>query len=41
MVMATATDCPPLYATSRDPTRDTLGGAVAEVAETLGTPLMP
>ena len=35
------TDCPPLYATPRDPTRDTLGGAVAEVAETLGTPLMP
>jgi hypothetical protein len=37
----TATDCPPLYATPRDPTRETLGAAVAEVAETLGTPLTP
>ena len=41
MVRQTATDCPPLYATPRDPTRETLGGAVAEVAEALGTPLMP
>ena len=41
MVKAAATDCPPLYATPRDPARDTLGGAVAEVAEQLGMPLMP
>jgi hypothetical protein len=34
-------DCPPLYATPRDPARETLGGAVATVAEALGTPLMP
>jgi hypothetical protein len=34
-------DCPPQYATPRDPARETLGGAVAEVAEALGTPLMP
>jgi hypothetical protein len=33
--------CPPLYATPRDPTRKTLGGAVARVAKQLGTPLMP
>ncbi len=33
--------CPPRLATQRDPRRATLGGAVAEVAETLGTPLMP
>jgi hypothetical protein len=36
-----AVDCPPLFATPRDPSRDTLGGAVAEVAEQLGTPFMP
>jgi hypothetical protein len=41
MVKATATDCQPLYATARDPSRDTLGGAVAAVAEQLGTPFMP
>ena len=40
-IWLTATDCPPLYATPRDPTRETLGAAVAEVAETLGTPLTP
>jgi Phage Terminase len=33
--------CPPLHATPRDPTRKTLGGAVAKVAKALGTPLMP
>jgi hypothetical protein len=33
--------CPPLYATPRDPSRKTLGGAVARVAKALGTPLMP
>ncbi len=33
--------CPPLYATPRDPSRKTLGGAVARVAKQLGTPLMP
>jgi hypothetical protein len=33
--------CPPLYATPRDPSRKTLGGAVAKVARALGTPLMP
>jgi hypothetical protein len=33
--------CPPLYATLRDPSRKTLGGAVAKVAKALGTPLMP
>jgi hypothetical protein len=38
---ALALDCPPLFATPRDPSRDTLGGAVAAVAEQLGTPLMP
>jgi hypothetical protein len=32
---------PPLYATPRDPSRKTLGGAVARVAKQLGTPLMP
>jgi hypothetical protein len=37
----TATNCPPLYATPRDPSRPTLGGAVAEIAEQLGTPFMP
>jgi hypothetical protein len=36
-----AVDCPPLYATPRDPSRPTLGGAVAEIAEQLGTPFMP
>jgi hypothetical protein len=30
-----------LYATARDPSRPTLGGAVAAVAEQLGTPFMP
>ena len=38
---ALAVDCPPLFATPRDPSRATLGGAVAAVAEQLGTPLMP
>jgi hypothetical protein len=38
---ALAVDCPPLFATPRDPTRATLGGAVATVATQLGTPLMP
>jgi hypothetical protein len=33
--------CPPLHATPRDPSRKTLGGAVARVAKQLGTPLMP
>jgi len=37
----TATDCPPLFATPRDPSRPTLGGAVAALAEQLGTPFMP
>jgi hypothetical protein len=41
MVMATATECPPLYATARDPSRPTLGGDVAAIAEQLGTPFMP
>jgi len=36
-----AVDCPPLYGTPRDPSRDTLGPAVAAVAEQLGTPFMP
>jgi hypothetical protein len=36
-----AVDCPPLYATPRDPSRPTLGGAVVAVAEQLGTPFMP
>jgi hypothetical protein len=36
-----ALDCPPLFATPRDPARETLGGAVAEIAEQLGTPFMP
>jgi hypothetical protein len=39
--MLTDLDCPPLAATPRDPSRPTLGGAVADVAEALGTPLMP
>jgi hypothetical protein len=38
---ALAVDCPPLYATARDPSRDTLGAAVAAAAEQLGTPFMP
>jgi hypothetical protein len=38
---ALAVDCLPLFATPRDPSRDTLGGAVATIAEQLGTPLMP
>jgi phage terminase large subunit-like protein len=41
MVKATATDCPPLYATPRNPSRPTLGGDVATIAEQLGTPFMP
>src|SRR6266508_5204234 len=40
-VMGRSRPCPPLYATPRDPTRKTLGGAVAKVAKALGTPLMP
>jgi hypothetical protein len=39
--MLTELDCPPLYATPRDPSRDTLGGAVAAIAEQLGVPFMP
>jgi hypothetical protein len=34
-------DCPPLYATARDPSRPTLGGEVAAIAEQLGKPFMP
>src|SRR5262245_9995567 len=34
-------DCPPRWATRRRPDRQTLGPRVAEVAELLGTPLMP
>ena len=37
----TATDCPPLHATPRDPSRPTLGGDVAAIAAQLGTPFMP
>jgi len=33
--------CPPRYGTPRNPDRPTLGGRVAEIAEILGTPLMP
>jgi hypothetical protein len=33
-------DCPPLYATARDPSRPTLGGDVAAIAAQLGTPFM-
>jgi phage terminase large subunit-like protein len=33
--------CRPLYGTPRNPVRDTLGGAVAAVAEQLGVPFMP
>jgi Phage Terminase len=33
--------CPPLLATPRDPSRKTLGGAVAKVAKQLGKPFMP
>jgi hypothetical protein len=41
MTAAAALDCSPLFATPRDPSRDTLGGAVAAGAEQLGTPFMP
>jgi hypothetical protein len=34
-------DCPPRFTTPRSVGRRTLGGRVAEVAELLGTPLMP
>ena len=34
-------DCPPRWTTPRSPERRTLGGRVAEVADLLGTPLMP
>lgn len=34
-------ECPPRFATPRNPDRETLGGKVAEVAAALGTPLMP
>jgi hypothetical protein len=37
MVRLTATDCPPLYATVRDPARPTLGGDMAAIAEQLGS----
>jgi hypothetical protein len=40
-MLGLALDCPPRLATPRDPGRPTLGGRVAEVAEQLGTPLMP
>jgi hypothetical protein len=40
-VTGLALDCPPLYGTERDPSRPTLGGDVAAVAERLGTPFMP
>lgn len=33
--------CPPLYATKRTPSRETLGPRVAQIAELLGKPLMP
>ena len=33
--------CPPRYGTTRTPERETLGHAVAHVAELLGVPLMP
>jgi hypothetical protein len=41
MLTAAPPECPPLLATPRNPARPTLGGAVAEVAEQLGTPFMP
>jgi len=41
VVTGLALDCPPLYGTRRDPSRDTLGGAVAAVADQLGVPFMP
>jgi hypothetical protein len=41
MTALLSTDCPPLYGTPRDPSRDTLGGAVAAIAADLGTPFMP
>src|SRR5215217_7263151 len=34
-------DCPPRWASPRSPDRQTLGPRVAEVADLLGTPLMP
>ena len=34
-------DCPPLYGTLRDPSRETLGAGLASVAEQLGVPFMP
>ncbi|MFN0030292.1 MAG: terminase large subunit domain-containing protein [Acidimicrobiales bacterium] len=33
--------CPPRWATARNPDRLTYGGKVADIAEALGTPLMP
>jgi phage terminase large subunit-like protein len=33
--------CPPRFATDRNPSRSTYGGRVAQIAEQLGTPLMP
>ena len=39
--MTVAVDCPPLYATPRDPSRETLGGEVAAIAAQLGKPFMP
>jgi phage terminase large subunit-like protein len=41
MTAAAAVDCPPRFATPRDPSRPTLGGDVAAIAEQLGTPFMP
>ena len=41
MVRLTATDCPPLFATPRDPSPPTLGVAAAAIAAQLGTPFMP
>ena len=38
--MTVAVDCPPLYATPRDPNRPTLGGEVAAIATQLGKPFM-
>jgi hypothetical protein len=34
-------DCPPRWTSPRSPGRQTLGGRIAEVADLLGTPLMP
>jgi hypothetical protein len=39
--MTVVVDCPPLYATPRDPSRETLGGEVAAIAAQLGKPFMP